>query len=94
MVWNTPASLQTEIVARMLVEKLGWNGAREIFPRNVNPNDASMLPAVTLRVPSRGESDPLRVCCAPSTPSTGPTYSLAPPNRLSAPYPLRLRGAV
>jgi acyl-homoserine lactone acylase PvdQ len=54
MVWDTPASLQTEIVTRMLMEKLGWNRARGIFPRNVNRDAESILPVVTLCVPLPG----------------------------------------
>jgi penicillin amidase len=40
MGWDTSANLQTEIVTQMLVEKLGEERAREIFPLNVNPDDA------------------------------------------------------
>ena len=39
MGWNSAANLETEIVAQMLVEKVGAARAREIFPINVNPDD-------------------------------------------------------
>lgn len=39
MSWDTSANLKTEIVAQMLVEKLGQQRAREIFPLIVNPDD-------------------------------------------------------
>ena len=39
MSWDTSANLNTEITAHMLVEKLGSNRAREIFPLNINPDD-------------------------------------------------------
>ena len=39
MSWNTAANLTTEVVAQMLVEKLGWEKAVEIFPVNVNPDE-------------------------------------------------------
>jgi len=41
MAWTTSANMQTEIVAQMLVEKLGLDKARNIFPINVNPDDPS-----------------------------------------------------
>ena len=40
MSWNTAANLTTEIIAQMLVEKLGVEKAMEIFPLNVNPDEA------------------------------------------------------
>ena len=41
MGWDSAANLHTEIIAQMLVEKLGLNKAREIFPININPDDLS-----------------------------------------------------
>jgi penicillin amidase len=41
MAWTTSGNMQTEIVAQMLVEKLGPEKAKEIFPTNVNPDDPS-----------------------------------------------------
>ncbi len=40
MGWNSAANIETEIIAQMLVEKLGEKKAREIFPINVNPDDS------------------------------------------------------
>ncbi|MEM2983268.1 MAG: penicillin acylase family protein, partial [Candidatus Bathyarchaeia archaeon] len=37
--WNSSANIETEIVAQMLVEKVGIEKAREIFPININPDD-------------------------------------------------------
>ena len=39
MGWSAAANVNTEIIAQMLVEKLGEKRAREIFPINVNPDD-------------------------------------------------------
>ena len=39
MGWDSAANVSTEIIAQMLVEKLGEKKAREIFPLNVNPDD-------------------------------------------------------
>jgi penicillin G amidase len=39
MSWETAANLSTEIIAQMLVEKVGIEKAREIFPLNVNPDE-------------------------------------------------------
>jgi penicillin amidase len=38
--WDTSANLKTEIIAQMLVEKLGSKRAGEIFPLNINPDDS------------------------------------------------------
>ncbi|MBA4394029.1 MAG: penicillin acylase family protein [Desulfobacca sp.] len=37
--WDTSANLKTEIIAQMLIEKLGIEKAREIFPLTINPDD-------------------------------------------------------
>jgi len=39
MSWQTSANLNAEIIAQMLVEKLGPKRAGEIFPLNINPDD-------------------------------------------------------
>ncbi|MBW2206758.1 MAG: penicillin acylase family protein [Deltaproteobacteria bacterium] len=39
MSWNSSANLKTEITAQMLVERLGEEKAREIFPLNINPDE-------------------------------------------------------
>jgi penicillin amidase len=41
MGWNSAANFRSEIIAQMLVEKLGVDRAAEIFPLNINPDDAS-----------------------------------------------------
>ena len=41
MSWNSAANIYTEVVAQMLVERLGLRKAREIFPLNVNPDRES-----------------------------------------------------
>lgn len=41
MSWSTSANLKAEIVAQMLIQQLGEQKAREIFPLNVNPDDES-----------------------------------------------------
>lgn len=40
--WDTSANLTTEIIAQMLVEKLGYQKALEIFPLNINPDDPAL----------------------------------------------------
>jgi penicillin amidase len=42
MGWDSAANLHTEIIAQMLLEKVGMERAREIFPININPDDLSM----------------------------------------------------
>jgi penicillin amidase len=37
--WNSAGNIEAEIIALMLVEKLGPNKAAEIFPININPDD-------------------------------------------------------
>ena len=39
MAWTTSGNIQIEIIAQMLVEKLGPEKALEIFPLNINPDD-------------------------------------------------------
>ncbi|RPJ20089.1 MAG: penicillin acylase family protein, partial [Desulfobacteraceae bacterium] len=39
MSWDSAANLDTEIIAQMLVEKLGPEKAKEIFPLNLNPDE-------------------------------------------------------
>jgi len=39
MSWGSSGNLQTEIIAQMLVEKLGLEKAKAIFPLNINPDD-------------------------------------------------------
>jgi penicillin amidase len=41
MSWNSAANLDTEIIAQMLVEKLGPEKAKEIFPLNLNPDETT-----------------------------------------------------
>jgi len=39
MGWSTSANAGTEVIAQMLIEKLGIEKAREIFPLTINPDD-------------------------------------------------------
>ncbi|MEE4608928.1 MAG: penicillin acylase family protein, partial [Desulfobacteraceae bacterium] len=41
MAWDTSANVQAEIVTQALVEALGPEKAREIFPLNINPDEPS-----------------------------------------------------
>ncbi len=41
MAWDTSANVHTEIVTQALIEALGPEKAREIFPLNINPDDPS-----------------------------------------------------
>ncbi len=49
MGWSTAANIDTEMVAQMLVEKVGPAKAREIFPINTNPEDGASLANNTRR---------------------------------------------
>jgi len=40
MGWDSSANLQDEVITQMLVEKLGMEKAKEIFPLNINPDDS------------------------------------------------------
>jgi penicillin amidase len=51
MSWNSAANLDTEIIAQMLVEKLGFEKAKDIFPLNLNPDEAPG-PAVRSAIPA------------------------------------------
>ena len=50
--WDSAANLETEIVAQLLVEKLGPEKAKEIFPLNLNP-DEPPGPEVRTAAPAR-----------------------------------------
>jgi len=39
MGWTTSANLSTEVMAQLLVDRLGPERARELFPLNINPDD-------------------------------------------------------
>lgn len=39
MAWTTSANMNTEMTAQMLVDKVGLERARELFPLNINPDD-------------------------------------------------------
>ena len=45
MGWGSAANLKDEIIAQMMVEKLGPQRARELFPLNVNPDEVRECPA-------------------------------------------------
>jgi penicillin G amidase len=58
--WDSSANLDTEIIAQMLVEKLGPDKAKEIFPLNLNPDDPpgpEVRTAAPLRIPLGLEED-------------------------------------
>jgi len=44
MGWATSANLTAEVIAHLLIEKLGKPHAKEIFPLNINPDDPSGTP--------------------------------------------------
>jgi len=51
MGWNSAGNLSAEIIAQMLVEKLGPARAAEIFPLNINPDDEPRKDA-SLQIPA------------------------------------------
>jgi len=59
MSWSTSANLKAEIVAQMLIERLGAQKASEIFPLNVNPDDPPSGPSAA----GRGFSETSAVAC-------------------------------
>ena len=44
MGWNSAANLKDEVIAQLLVEKLGPTKARELFPVNINPDEENACP--------------------------------------------------
>ncbi|MGD8724525.1 MAG: penicillin acylase family protein [Desulfobacterales bacterium] len=48
MGWNSAGNIRSEIIAQMLVEKLGPAKAAEIFPLNINPDDEDRAGAARL----------------------------------------------
>ena len=60
--WDSAANLETEIIAQMLVEKLGPEKAKEIFPLNLNPDEPhgpEVRTASSQWIPLGVEKDPL-----------------------------------
>ena len=51
MGWDSAANLHTEIIAQMLMEKVGLEQAREIFPLNINPDDLPRKSNKTQAIP-------------------------------------------
>ena len=49
MGWNSAANFKSEVVAQMLIEKIGPDKAAEIFPLNVNPDDEAAVSASPIR---------------------------------------------
>jgi penicillin amidase len=41
MSWSTSANIKTEIIAQMLIDRLGPETAAELFPLNINPDEAA-----------------------------------------------------
>jgi penicillin amidase len=42
--WNSAANLETEIISQMLVDKIGFERAKTIFPLNINPDAPATRP--------------------------------------------------
>ncbi|MCE5263306.1 MAG: penicillin acylase family protein [Deltaproteobacteria bacterium] len=57
MGWNSAGNLETEVVAQMLVDKVGEARAREIFPVTVNPDEPSptAMPRMDRETARRGD---------------------------------------
>lgn len=68
MSWNSSANLQTEILMQALVDRLGWDRARELWPLNLNPDapvsedapPAAPPAGTTAAVPMAGLMDLMR----------------------------------
>ncbi|MEE9496658.1 MAG: penicillin acylase family protein [Desulfobacterales bacterium] len=50
MGWDSSANLQDEVITQMLVEKLGMEKAKEIFPLNINPDDSVLQSDTGLQI--------------------------------------------
>jgi len=57
MSWDSSANLETEIIAQMLVDRLGVAKAAEIFPLNINPDDGDCGSAAASGRPRRRQND-------------------------------------
>jgi len=57
MGWTTSANMSTEVMAQMLVDKLGPDRANQLFPLNINPDDPR--DEVSKSKPSASRSEPL-----------------------------------
>lgn len=55
MSWDTSANVVTEGITQMLVEKLGIEKAREIFPLNINPDDENQAAQAKQMIASAGD---------------------------------------
>ncbi len=58
MGWTTSANLRTEIMAQMLVDKLGTKRAAQLFPLNINPDDPGSNPTAP-KFSTRTAGEPL-----------------------------------
>ena len=58
MSWNTSANIKTEIIAQMLIERLGRSRAESLFPLNINPDEASPSSAEPSTAPGAAGVDP------------------------------------
>lgn len=47
MSWRSSANIRTEVIAQMLIEKLGYARAAEIFPININPDDTETAAGIS-----------------------------------------------
>jgi len=46
MGWSSAANIEDEIIAQLLVEKLGPEKAQDLFPLNINPDTENICPSV------------------------------------------------
>jgi acyl-homoserine lactone acylase PvdQ len=51
MGWGSAANINHEIIAQILIETVGLEKAREIFPLNVNPDDTGTTPTLEVQPP-------------------------------------------
>jgi penicillin amidase len=59
MSWNTSANIKTEMIMQMLVDTLGPERARKLWPVNVNPDEGSGARAIEVTTsPGRGSGLP------------------------------------
>lgn len=59
MGWNSAANVKTEMIARMLTDRLGPERARELFPLNINPDDPLKRPDTKSLSKTKNAGEPL-----------------------------------
>lgn len=54
--WGSAANLETELVSQMIIEKTGFEKAKEIFPVNINPDESGSYQTRFIDPPARQQT--------------------------------------